>query len=556
MRKVGILFILAVFLPSLGLAWLALRSITAQELQLERQAQLIHEQAAEKVAADCREKIGELQEEFGEVIETLLKKFSEAQLSSSFHQKITAQWKPAEVGFALSLPQTILSPTLFDSPEARRFRLDNDSFLTSRESVEVSWQSGKDGKLPSSKEKSVSSSEAVMTEAQFRFLLADSQQGAVARFLQDQLKLLIWYRKTREAEVIFGAQLKLAEVIDRLQGSLQPASDLMKEEIAVVLLDSDRKARGRFPETFQAGNKSPTAKAAIGDVLPHWEIVVYPLNPLTISNQGRLLRTTLILLVAVLLVAIGVGSWLISRDLGRQLRLARQKTDFVSNVSHEFKTPLTSIRMFSELLQEGAIDDPAKARDYSRIICQESARLSRLIHQVLDFAAMERGAQPYRLLQTDLVPILKQVAESIGSSLEKTGFKLSLKTPEGPAWIKADSDAVAQVLMNLLSNAEKYSSGGGEIGLHLERAGKFWEVSVLDRGPGIPAGEEEKVFEQFYRGDDSLSGGIPGSGLGLTLARQIACAHQGELIYRPRQGGGSQFILRLPVAEVDQLISA
>ena len=261
------------------------------------------------------------------------------------------------------------------------------------------------------------------------------------------------------------------------------------------------------------------------------------------------------LLIAVLLLAIGVGSWLIVADLNRQLTLARQKTDFVSNVSHELKTPLTSIRMFSELLAEGRVTDRAKQRSYLGIITAETARLTRLINNVLDFARIERGEKKYSLQKCDLVSVVRETAETYRPHLEAGGFQFACELPDSPVFVNGDRDALAQVVVNLLSNAEKYSDSRKEIALQVTQPTAplpCVEVRVLDRGLGVPAGCGEKIFEQFYRAHDSLNNGIQGSGLGLTLARQIARAHSGEVVYEPREGGGSCFILRLPAMATAQ----
>ena len=274
------------------------------------------------------------------------------------------------------------------------------------------------------------------------------------------------------------------------------------------------------------------------------------MNPDKLTQSAHTLKLTLGLLIGVLLAAIGIGSWLIVADLNRQLTLARQKTDFVSNVSHELKTPLTSIRMFSELLAEGRVTDRAKQRSYLGIITAETARLTRLINNVLDFARIERGEKKYNFQKCDLVNVARETADTYRPHLEANGFQFASDLPDSPVFVNGDRDALAQVIVNLLSNAEKYSDSRKEIVLSVEAPTHplpCVEVKVLDRGLGVPAGCGEKIFEQFYRAHDSLSNGIQGSGLGLTLARQIARAHGGDVVYEPRDGGGSCFTLRLPV---------
>jgi signal transduction histidine kinase len=206
--------------------------------------------------------------------------------------------------------------------------------------------------------------------------------------------------------------------------------------------------------------------------------------------------------------------------------------------------------MFAELLAEGRVNESEKRRSYLGIITAETARLTRLINNVLDFSRMERGEKKYKFERCDLRELVRETAETYRPHLETNGFKFECRLPEGPLTVNGDRDALAQVLVNLLSNAEKYSDSHKEIALELARQEQplpHVEVKVLDRGLGVPKGSEEKIFEKFYRAHDSLSSGIQGSGLGLTLARQIARAHGGEITYEARPEGGSCFVLRLPV---------
>ena len=297
---------------------------------------------------------------------------------------------------------------------------------------------------------------------------------------------------------------------------------------------------------FAANWKAPFVSTEIGEALPHWETAVYLADPRKLARSVRSLQWTLALLIAALVAAISAGGWSIVSNLRRELTLAGQKTDFVSSVSHELKTPLTSIRMFTELLAEGV--DEAKRASYLHIIAAEAARLTRLINNVLDFAALERGRK-YRLDDCDVRRVVREALEAYRPHLEGNGFSVETALPENPLPAKGDEDALVQVVVNLLSNAEKYSAGKKEIRVEAARAGAWIEVRVMDRGPGIPRGYETRIFEKFFRADDALNSGIQGSGLGLTLARQIARAHRGDLACSPRPGGGSCFTLRLPLPE-------
>ena len=397
-------------------------------------------------------------------------------------------------------------------------------------------------------------SRVVPAEAEFRQLIGNESDGMLARFLQNKLKLMFWHRLDAEPDLIFGAQLNLDRVVDGLRGLMQP-DPALQNEICLALLDDNAKPVAISRVNFQANWKRPFVATEIGDALPHWEVAAYLVNPAQLTQAARTAEIMLGLLIAVLVLAIGVGSWLIVSSLNAELKLARQKTDFVGNVSHELKTPLTSIRMFSELLAEGRVADAAKQRSYLQIITAEAARLTRLINNVLDFSRMERGEKKYNFQPCDLGGVVRGIERAFRPHLEAGGFKFVCELPDEPIVVRGDADALSQIIVNLLSNAEKYSDGGKEITLQLAQKQTplpHAEIKVLDRGSGVPRGSGEKIFEKFYRAHDSLASGIQGSGLGLTIARQIARAHGGDVVYEPRVGGGSCFVLRLPVSTTDK----
>jgi signal transduction histidine kinase len=577
MKKVAVVFVCAVFVPSLVLAWLAIRSLRDQQIVVERQQALLYQGVADALAKDVQDFLRTTQRDFAQQVEALLGERSVMDVANGFDEQLRQAWSMAEVGFVVSLDGNVLSPSLFGRAEAHRFRLENERFLCNREIVEVDWNSPKaavnrskvDEKWVSSAETSKDNaekkSEGVFAtkgksapgpkegtapsrskvepgEAEFRQLLGDSYEGTLARFLQDKLKLLLWYRSVRDTQMVFGAQLDLAQVITGLR-ELVKVPEALQGTITVALLDDNaRPVAGHRPN-----GQIPFVSREIGAALPHWEAAVYLQNPASLTQSAQTLKLTVQLIVALLLAAIGVGGTLIVLDLKRQLALARQKTDFVSNVSHELKTPLTSIRMFSELLAEGRIEDPLRQKHFLQIITAETARLTRLINNVLDFARMERGEKKYHCEPCDLTTVVRETVNAYRPHLEANGFKLESRLPEGPVTVCGDRDALSQIVVNLLSNAEKYSGEQKDIAVHLQNADVV-ELSVLDRGRGVPRGCEEKIFEQFYRAHDSLASGIQGSGLGLTLARQIARAHGGDILYRGREGGGSCFVLRLPAS--------
>lgn len=241
------------------------------------------------------------------------------------------------------------------------------------------------------------------------------------------------------------------------------------------------------------------------------------------------------------------GAYLVSRDVRRELRLAETRSRFVSAVSHELKTPLTAIRMYAETLQLGRSPDPERQTEYLETIVQESERLTRLLNNVLDFSKIERGLKEYRLAPNDLADIVGASARAMRYQLEQQHFTLHLEVQEGIPPVKVDRDAIEQAILNLLSNAMKYSGASRVIDLRLEQANGAAVITVADRGVGIAAGEQARIFEQFYRVPAKENDGVPGTGLGLTLVRHIAEGHGGSVTVTSAPGAGSAFAVHLPL---------
>jgi signal transduction histidine kinase len=386
---------------------------------------------------------------------------------------------------------------------------------------------------------------------EFRVLCQGLDEGIVTRYVQDKLALIFWLRPAQSPNLIFGCVVDAGDLRELWQ-SIMPEPHLNSAgtpEFVLALIDD----KARPVSTSPASNtnrewKRPFVASEIGEALPHWEAALYLMRPEQLQESAVGLRRTLTFLVVAMLGAIFLGGWLVAADARRQFALAQQKTDFVSNVSHELKTPLTSIRMFAELMHCGREETKAKSQQYLRIIMVEAERLTRLINNVLDFAKLERKQKRFDKKPFDLHAMIQRIWESQELHLRESGFTTKWQAATPPYPVVGDEDALAQILVNLLSNAEKYCGDRKEVELHTYIDDHHVCISVLDRGNGVPCGEERKIFEAFYRAHDSLSSGIQGSGLGLTLAQRLAEEHGGAIEYRAREGGGSAFTLKLPLA--------
>jgi signal transduction histidine kinase len=241
-----------------------------------------------------------------------------------------------------------------------------------------------------------------------------------------------------------------------------------------------------------------------------------------------------------------LGGYLLWRDIRREGHIAELRTQFVSSVSHELKTPLTSIRMFAELLQMRDANDPQQARFLDTIV-SESERLTRLLNNVLDFSRIERGQKTYRLEPAPLADVVQAAVRTIQYPLAQQGFSLDVQVCDEIPQVAVDRDALQQAILNLLTNAMKYSGDHREIGLRLCAENGTALIQVVDRGIGIAEKEHSRIFEKFYRVPIPENREISGTGLGLSLVAHVADAHGGSVQVKSRPGEGSTFSIVLPL---------
>lgn len=370
-----------------------------------------------------------------------------------------------------------------------------------------------------------------------------ARQGWVPWTVDGRMHLLGWL-ELGGAVGVRGVELEVAALVARLGGAL-PAETNPGEGYAL------RDDRGRI--MHQAGwvpaeggtvvARLPVAAA----VLPGWEIVAFLAAPDRSDPAGSSFILLGTLLVGILVVAILAGGSLLFWQARQSEAEAAQKTSFVANVSHEFKTPLTTIRLYAELLEQGRVPDDAKRGEYLRTIGRETQRLARLVGNALDFSRLEQGKKKYAREPLDLAAELGRLLDTQAPRLAEAGLVLRREGPAVPLPVTADRDAIEQIVLNLFDNAVKYAGAGGEVVVELAAgpAGGA-TVRVLDRGPGVPAEHRERIFEKFHRVDDTLTAAGTGTGLGLSIARQLARGLGGELRHEPRAGGGASFILELP----------
>jgi signal transduction histidine kinase len=242
-----------------------------------------------------------------------------------------------------------------------------------------------------------------------------------------------------------------------------------------------------------------------------------------------------------------IGMALTIRATDREARLAQAKSNFVSNVSHELKTPLSLLSLFSEILELGRVNSEEKKTEYYRIIRHESLRLNKMIDNILDFSKIEAGRKAYVFAAGDMAEVIEHVLSSYRYQIINSGFDVQTNIQPDLPPVLIDRDAMEQAISNLLDNAIKYSRDVKQLSITTERRGSDLSIEIADRGIGIPRAEQAKIFEKFYRVGNGLVHDVKGSGLGLSLVKHIVEAHNGTISVESEVGKGSRFTILLPL---------
>ena len=260
-------------------------------------------------------------------------------------------------------------------------------------------------------------------------------------------------------------------------------------------------------------------------------------------NRRRTLYFGMLGVVVALLV---FGGYLTVRTVKTELAMAQSKSEFVSTVSHEFRSPLTGIHQLGEMLKDGRVTDERRRQRYYEMIVSESRRLRRLVENVLDFSRIEEGRKKYDLEPFEPTPWLRERVEEFQAEVAGAGYTIAASIPDGLPLVRGDREALSTALHNLLDNAVKYSPDSKTVWLEATANGDRLSISVRDQGVGIRDEDREHIFEKFYRGGE-LVPQVKGVGLGLILVKSIATAHGGAVDFESRPAEGSTFTLHLRV---------
>jgi len=313
--------------------------------------------------------------------------------------------------------------------------------------------------------------------------------------------------------------------------------------IHLALTDSEgQTVFGRLPQ--------PSARVAVRTAaitkLP-WTLHVVGTDLMDVASGVAARRRLLLTGLSILTVLLVVGSYAIVRAMTRELAVARQQSDFVASVSHEFRSPLTSLRQLSSMLVQGRLASEEQRQRSYEFLADETGRLERLIEGLLDFGLMEAGEAHYRFEGLDAHELVRGTVAAFQRTVATKGYKVELTLPSAGCRVRADRDALGRAIWNLLDNAVKYSPERRTVWVEAAPRESRLAITVRDEGMGIPRAEQRAIFEKFVRGASSRNAGVKGTGLGLAMVRHIVTAHGGEVQLESAPGTGSRFTILVPL---------
>ena len=297
-------------------------------------------------------------------------------------------------------------------------------------------------------------------------------------------------------------------------------------------------------------DNTPPANTSFPSNLPSWSLTLYPEDPGLFVSLFRPGQSLFLYIFIAIVIILAFGLFFTIQTVNNELHLSKMKSYFISTVSHEFKSPLTSIRQMAEMLVHDRVPSSERQRKYYTSILKQSERLSHLINNILDFSKMEEGRRLFLFEKADIVPVVTDIVETFRQHNVDQGFLIDLLIPEPLPDVVFDREAMEQVIHNLLDNACKYSGDSRKIEVHLSSKGNKIIISVIDHGIGIKKDDLDKIFGRFYRAGEELTQTVKGSGIGLTIVKQIVEAHHGEITVESSPGKGSKFTINIPLSGI------
>ncbi|HEX3593575.1 MAG TPA: HAMP domain-containing sensor histidine kinase [Polyangiaceae bacterium] len=363
---------------------------------------------------------------------------------------------------------------------------------------------------------------------------SDEQLRHLHRTYGGQSYLISYWQRTHEGRhYLIIAWHDVPRIVHDVLPSLYQVRDLQSRMNVV-----DEKGGIIFGPTVSGGEF--TVGRPFQTTLYKWRLNVSLLSAEELAASAARRRVLEMALVGLSGLVVVAGMAVVLVAAWRERKLSALKSDFVANVSHELKTPLSLVRMFAELLQSGRVENNEKRVQYLQIILSESERLSALIENVLDFAKVERGKSGYDFSDCVLGDVVTRAVEACRIRADREHVELHLEVEPGLPMVRADERAIEIAVINLVDNALKYAKEAGGVRIRVTRRGKALEVSVSDHGAGIAPDDRKRIFDRFVRGRSTKQ--VRGSGIGLALVKHIALAHGGDAWVESVEPRGSRFV--------------
>jgi len=352
--------------------------------------------------------------------------------------------------------------------------------------------------------------------------------------------LLVWQTSSDRLVALVAGERYLEQ---QWLSALQPL--MGRQSVRLALTDAEGHP---LLAQFSTTSTRQAIRSSAETQLP-WTLRVLSQDPQAELAQEMNRRRLLLLAFALLFAFVSVGSYFIARAVTRELEVARLQSDFVSAVSHEFRTPLASLCQLSEMLTDGRVPSETRRQEYYEGLRRASERLFRLVETLLDFGRMQAGAQQYRFELVEMGPFFRAVVEPFALEARERGYRVDVaELPHLPP-VQADREALARALWNLLDNSVKYSPQNKTVWVRATCENGRVAISVTDKGLGIATHEQKRIFKKFVRADSAEVAGAKGTGLGLTMVEHIVAAHGGQVHVDSEPGVGSTFTILLPSAK-------
>jgi len=364
---------------------------------------------------------------------------------------------------------------------------------------------------------------------------------------------LIFWRRLDSGQVV-GVEIDRVRLASDLIGELPETDDTepLRPQGRIALADSQGDTLYQWGAYEPAEGEAPRVGLPLRHPLSAWKLEYFVPEAALDAGLGRsVLFNVLSGVIVIFLALMGLAVYFY-RESSRDMREAQQRMTFVNRVSHELRTPLTNIRMYAELLQESLAEGEEKNSRYIGVLVSESERLSRLIANVLTFGRKQDQRLTLRKSPGVVDEVLLAALAQFAPSMEAKGIAVTV-SGDAEAEVLLDGDALQQILGNLFSNVEKYAASGESMTVQSEQDGDWTTIKVSDKGPGIPHANRDRIFEPFYRISDKLTGGVAGTGIGLSIARDLAHLHGGDLVLVPTASGACfRLTLQTPRVGADE----